>query len=144
MITDKVGGSSAKPEVSKQSKEKRPKHKESGYKSQSKRRSIARCRLLLRTLHNYFIKLTMSNINSLYLISNIVHSQLLSISCLHLYKQLWQNNRPWNWDYPKEIRMTINCLKQCTNLLMEININYYSYFNRIKLMVTRLKVDSFL
>ena len=50
MITDKVGGSSAKPEVSKQSKEKRPKHKVSGYKSQSKRRSIAGCRLLLRTL----------------------------------------------------------------------------------------------
>ena len=49
MITDKVGGSSAKPEVSKQSKEKRPKHKVSGYKSQSKRRSIAGCRLLLRT-----------------------------------------------------------------------------------------------
>ena len=51
MITDKVGGSSAKPEVSKQSKEKRLKHKVSGYKSQSKRRSIAGCRLLLRTLH---------------------------------------------------------------------------------------------
>ena len=50
VITDKVGGSSAKPEVSKQSKEKRPKHKVSGYKSQSKRRSIAGCRLLLRTL----------------------------------------------------------------------------------------------
>ena len=50
MITDKVGGSSAKPEVSKQSKEKRLKHKVSGYKSQSKRRSIAGCRLLLRTL----------------------------------------------------------------------------------------------
>ena len=50
MITDKVGGSSAKPEVSKQSKEKRPKHKVSGYKSQSKRWSIAGCRLLLRTL----------------------------------------------------------------------------------------------
>ena len=50
MITDKVGGSSAKPEVSKQSKEKRSKHKVSGYKSQSKRRSIAGCRLLLRTL----------------------------------------------------------------------------------------------
>ena len=51
MITDKVGGSSAKPEVSKQSKEKRLKHKVSGYKSQSKRRLIAGCRLLLRTLH---------------------------------------------------------------------------------------------
>ena len=50
MITDKVGGSSAKPEVSKQSKEKRLKHKVSGYKSQSKWRSIAGCRLLLRTL----------------------------------------------------------------------------------------------
>ena len=50
MITDKAGGSSAKPEVSKQSKEKRPKHKVSGYKSQSKRRSTAGCRLLLRTL----------------------------------------------------------------------------------------------
>ena len=50
MITDKVGGSSAKPEVSKQSKEKRLKHKVSGYKSESKRRSIAGCRLLLRTL----------------------------------------------------------------------------------------------
>ena len=50
MITDKVGGSSAKPEVSKQSKEKRLKHKVSGYKSQSKRRSIAGCHLLLRTL----------------------------------------------------------------------------------------------
>ena len=50
MITDKVGGSSAKPEVSKQSKEKRLKHKVSGYKSQSKQRSIAGCRLLLRTL----------------------------------------------------------------------------------------------
>ena len=50
MITDKVGGSSAKPEVSKQSKEKRLQHKVSGYKSQSKRRSIAGCRLLLRTL----------------------------------------------------------------------------------------------
>ena len=33
MITDKVGGSSAKPEVSKQSKEKRPKHKVSGDQS---------------------------------------------------------------------------------------------------------------
>ena len=53
VITDKVGGSSAKPEVSKQSKEKRPKHKVSGYKSQSKRRSIAGCRLLLRTLITY-------------------------------------------------------------------------------------------
>ena len=52
MITDKVGGSSAKPEVSKQSKEKRLKHKVSGYKSQSKRRLIAGCRLLLRTLSN--------------------------------------------------------------------------------------------
>ena len=52
MITDKVGGSSAKPEVSKQSKEKRLKHKVSGYKSQSKRRSIAACRLLLRTLNS--------------------------------------------------------------------------------------------
>ena len=50
MITDKVGGSSAKPQVSKQSKEKRLKHKVSGYESQSKRRSIAGCRLLLRTL----------------------------------------------------------------------------------------------
>ena len=50
MITDKVGGSSAKPEVSKQSKEKRLKHKVSGYKSQSKQRSIAGCLLLLRTL----------------------------------------------------------------------------------------------
>ena len=50
VITDKVGGSSAKPEVSKQSKEKRLKHKVSGYKSQSKWRSIAGCRLLLRTL----------------------------------------------------------------------------------------------
>ena len=50
MITDKVGGSSAKPEVSKQSKKKRLKHKVSGYKSQSKRRSIAGCRLPLRTL----------------------------------------------------------------------------------------------
>ena len=50
MITDKVGGSSAKPEVSKQSKEKRLQHKVSGYKPQSKRRSIAGCRLLLRTL----------------------------------------------------------------------------------------------
>ena len=52
MITDKEGGSSAKPEVSKQSREKRLKHKVSGYKSQStgKRRSIAGCRLLLRTL----------------------------------------------------------------------------------------------
>ena len=51
VITDKVGGSSAKPEVSKQSKEKRLKHKVSGYKSESKRRSIAGCHLLLRTLH---------------------------------------------------------------------------------------------
>ena len=42
MITDKVGGSSAKPEVSKQSKEKQLKHKVSGYESQSKQRSIAR------------------------------------------------------------------------------------------------------
>ena len=50
MITDKVGGSSAKPQVSKQSKEKQLKHKVSGYESQSKRRSIAGCRLLLRTL----------------------------------------------------------------------------------------------
>ena len=50
MITDKVGGSSAKPEVWKQSKEKQLKHKVSGYKSQSKRWSIAGCRLLLRTL----------------------------------------------------------------------------------------------
>ena len=33
MITDKVGGSSAKPEVSKQSKEKRLKHKVSGDQS---------------------------------------------------------------------------------------------------------------
>ena len=50
MITDKVGGSSAKRDVSKQSKEKRLKHKVSGYKSQSKQRSIAGCLLLLRTL----------------------------------------------------------------------------------------------
>ena len=57
MITDKVGDSSAKPEVSKQSKEKRPKHKVSGYKSQSKRRSIAGCRLLLRTLCRYPAKM---------------------------------------------------------------------------------------
>ena len=61
VITDKVGGSSAKPEVSKQSKEKRLKHKVSGYKSQSKRRSNAGCRLLLRTLniavvHNPYLK----------------------------------------------------------------------------------------
>ena len=55
MITDKVGGSSAKPEVSKQSKEKRLKHKVSGYKSQSKRRSIAGCRLLLRTLNHLLL-----------------------------------------------------------------------------------------
>ena len=53
MITDKVGGSSAKPEVSKQSKEKRLKHKVSGYKSESKQRSIAGCRLLLRTLMKF-------------------------------------------------------------------------------------------
>ena len=58
MITDKVGGSSAKPEVSKQSKEKRLKHKVSGYKSESKWRSIAGCRLLLRTLWTYSKKLT--------------------------------------------------------------------------------------
>ena len=69
MITDKVGGSSAKPEVSKQSKEKRLKHKVSGYKSQSKRRSIAGCRLLLRTLlinlcQNSFRKLNIhGNVN---------------------------------------------------------------------------------
>ena len=74
------------------------------------------------TCHNYFLKFTMSNMYNLYLISNIVHSQLLSISRLHLYKQLWQNNRPWNWDYPKEIRKRINYLKQCTNLLKEISI----------------------
>ena len=37
----------------KQRKEKRLKHKVSGYKSQSKRRSIAGCRLLLRTLHPF-------------------------------------------------------------------------------------------
>ena len=55
VITDKVGGSSAKPEVSKQSKEKRLKHKVSGYKSQSKWRSIAGCRLLLRTLLEYVV-----------------------------------------------------------------------------------------
>lgn len=79
------------------------------------------------TCSNYFIKLTMSNMYSLYLISNIVHSQLLSISRLHLYKQLWQNNRPWNWDYPKEIRKTINYLKQCTNLLIEISILLQSF-----------------
>ena len=35
----------------KQRKEKRLKHKVSGYKSQSKQRSIAGCRLLLRTLY---------------------------------------------------------------------------------------------
>ena len=63
MITDKVGGSSAKPEVSKQSKEKRLKHKVSGYKSQSKQRSIAGCRLLLRTL--------MMNTNSIILRSPV-------------------------------------------------------------------------
>ena len=38
---------------SKQRKEKRLKHKVSGYKSQSKRRSIAGCRPLLRTLHSF-------------------------------------------------------------------------------------------
>ena len=59
MITDKVGGSSAKPEVSKQSKVKWLKHKVSGYKSQSKRISIAGCRLLLRTLIK--LQLTVSN-----------------------------------------------------------------------------------
>ena len=37
----------------KQRKEKRLKHKVSGYKSQSKRRSIAGCRPLLRTLHSF-------------------------------------------------------------------------------------------
>ena len=58
MITDKVGGSSAKPEVSKQSKEKRLKHKVSGYKSQSKWRSIAGCRLLLRTLAKLSLSLS--------------------------------------------------------------------------------------
>ena len=56
VITDKVGGSSAKPEVSKQSKEKRLKHKVSGYKSQSKRRLIAGCRLLLRTLNRIVVQ----------------------------------------------------------------------------------------
>ena len=42
----------------KQRKEKRLKHKVSGYKSQSKRRSIAGCRLLLRTLCISFNPLT--------------------------------------------------------------------------------------
>ena len=37
----------------KQRKEKRLKHKVSGYKSQSKRRSIAGCRPLLRSLHSF-------------------------------------------------------------------------------------------
>ena len=37
-------------------KEKRLKHKVSGYKSQSKRPSIAGCRLLLRTLHLYRLR----------------------------------------------------------------------------------------
>ena len=60
MITDKVGGSSAKPEVSKQSKEKRLKHKVSGYKSQSKRWSIAGCRLLLRTLNGWVLTVWLS------------------------------------------------------------------------------------
>ena len=58
MITDKVGGSSAKPEVSKQSKEKRLKHKVSGYKSQSKRRLIAGCSLQLRTLYKMAYKIS--------------------------------------------------------------------------------------
>ena len=61
MITDKVGGSSAKPEVSKQSKEKRLKHKVSGYKSQSKRWSIAGCRLLLRTLNGWVLTVWLSS-----------------------------------------------------------------------------------
>ena len=61
VITDKVGGSSAKPEVSKQSKEKRLKHKVSGYKSESKRRSIAGCRLLLRTLMSMASRAILSN-----------------------------------------------------------------------------------
>ena len=42
----------------KQRKEKRLKHKVSGYKSQSKRRSIAGCHLLLRTLCISFNPLT--------------------------------------------------------------------------------------
>ena len=66
MITDKVGGSSAKPEVSKQSKEKRLKHKVSGYKSQSKRRSIIGCRLLLRTLINWMVAIQWNSISSNY------------------------------------------------------------------------------
>ena len=61
MITDKVGGSSAKPEVSKQSKEKWLKHKVSGYKSQSKRWSIAGCRLLLRTLNGWVLTVWLSS-----------------------------------------------------------------------------------
>ena len=46
---EKVGNNSSK--LAEQNKEKkRHKHKVSGYKSQSKRQSIAGCRLLLRTL----------------------------------------------------------------------------------------------
>ena len=49
----------------KQRNEKWLKHKVSGYKSQSKRRSIAGCRLLLRTLQFIWVKLRHENLKSI-------------------------------------------------------------------------------
>ena len=84
VITDKVGGSSAKRDVSKQSKEKRLKHKVSGYKSQSKRRSIAGCRLLLRTLGEQWNKIFMEIFRSM------LHGFLpLSPMCLTELSSFW-------------------------------------------------------
>ena len=86
VITDKVGGSSAKPEVSKQSKEKRPKHKVSGYKSQSKRRSIAGCRLLLRTL--IFASSTQV-LKTSYTVQLAFQSFVLIVACLQQPRGNW-------------------------------------------------------
>ena len=93
MITDKVGGSSAKPEVSKQSKEKRLKHKVSGYKSQSKRRSIAGCHLLLRTLCLCFLSQRLDFVD----FATGSLGQGLSCACGMAYTGKYFDKARWNF-----------------------------------------------
>ena len=106
VITDKVGGSSAKPEVSKQSKEKRLKHKVSGYKSQSKRRSIAGCRLLLRTLE----------LNSYGTYPRTYPSFKREIRFSSLLVYVLHKTR--NWAFSR--RSNANTAKKCTKSVMHV------------------------
>lgn len=54
-------------------------------------------------LRLYNIDIAITHNSRTYVISHIVHRQLLSICCLNLYKQLRQNDRSGDWDDSVEI-----------------------------------------